>query len=80
MGQVNLTKAKFCHIYDCFRVYIFIKLQDLDFMDFLYSSEESQDFQFPVPQLAEILPINTSIGICAYNEEQNIGKLLERAL
>ena len=49
-------------------------------MGFLYSAEVSQEFHFPVPELAEILPINTSIGICAYNEEQNIGKLLDALL
>jgi biofilm PGA synthesis N-glycosyltransferase PgaC len=49
-------------------------------MDFLYSAEEFQEFQLPVPELAEILPINTSIGICAHNEEHNIGKLLDALL
>jgi biofilm PGA synthesis N-glycosyltransferase PgaC len=46
-------------------------------MTSLYSAVKPQEVQFHVQELDEIPTINTSIGICAHNEERNIGKLLD---
>jgi biofilm PGA synthesis N-glycosyltransferase PgaC len=46
----------------------------------LYPAKETKEFQFQVQNLDEISKIHTSIGICAYNEERNIGKLLDALL
>jgi biofilm PGA synthesis N-glycosyltransferase PgaC len=49
-------------------------------MRILYPVEEKQELAFHVQNLDEMLQINTSIGICAHNEELNIGKLLDALL
>jgi cellulose synthase/poly-beta-1,6-N-acetylglucosamine synthase-like glycosyltransferase len=46
-------------------------------MKTIYSTEESQELQFPVQNLEEMFKLKVSIGICAHNEERNIGKLLD---
>jgi biofilm PGA synthesis N-glycosyltransferase PgaC len=42
-------------------------------------AEETQELQFHAQDLDEI-PIHISVGICAHNEERNIGKLLDALL
>jgi biofilm PGA synthesis N-glycosyltransferase PgaC len=49
-------------------------------MKILYSNEEITAFQFLVQDLDEISKMKISIGICAYNEERNISKILDALL
>jgi biofilm PGA synthesis N-glycosyltransferase PgaC len=49
-------------------------------MTFRYPPEEMQVFQIHAQELDEMSKINISIGICAHNEERNIGKLLDALL
>jgi biofilm PGA synthesis N-glycosyltransferase PgaC len=45
-----------------------------------YSTAEPQAVHFDIQDLDDILKIKTSIGICAHNEERNIGNLLDALL
>lgn len=46
-------------------------------METIYSTEDSKELQFPFQNLEERSKLKVSIGICAHNEEHNIGKLLD---
>jgi biofilm PGA synthesis N-glycosyltransferase PgaC len=49
-------------------------------MNSLYPNENQQEALFKVQDLAEVSKIKVSVGICAHNEERNIGKLLAALL
>jgi biofilm PGA synthesis N-glycosyltransferase PgaC len=49
-------------------------------MSSLYSTEELPELRFHVQDIDGLVKVNTSIGICAHNEERNIGKLLDALL
>jgi cellulose synthase/poly-beta-1,6-N-acetylglucosamine synthase-like glycosyltransferase len=49
-------------------------------MNSLYSTEIPKETQFHIQNLSQMLKLDVSIGICAHNEERNIGKLLDALL
>ena len=49
-------------------------------MKILYSTETTPDFQFHVQNLDEITKMKISVGICAYNEERNMSRILDALL
>ena len=49
-------------------------------MKILYSTETTPDFQVQVQNLNEITKMKISVGICAYNEERNISRILDALL